>query len=139
MLVLIIIILDVPSLSCVCFRVKGFGDKEVVTTSRPRPMPQWLREQLYSDDGASKRTRAKVNEECPKCGHPEMEFWTVQLRSVDEGQTVFYEVSAFPLSTGRSAISYVLNRLSVLKFEMPAHKLCQQLRTERVDFQNVYI
>uniref|UniRef100_A0A7S3QKP3 DNA-directed RNA polymerase subunit n=1 Tax=Dunaliella tertiolecta TaxID=3047 RepID=A0A7S3QKP3_DUNTE len=37
------------------------------------------------------RTRATVDEVCPKCTHPQMEFYTMQLRSADEGQTVFYE------------------------------------------------
>jgi len=35
--------------------------------------------------------RALVGEECPKCKNPKMYFWTQQLRSADEGQTVFYE------------------------------------------------
>jgi DNA-directed RNA polymerase I subunit RPA12 len=35
--------------------------------------------------------RAVIKEECPKCRAPEMEFYTMQLRSADEGQTVFYE------------------------------------------------
>ena len=35
--------------------------------------------------------RAEVSEECPKCKFPKMFFWTQQLRSADEGQTVFYE------------------------------------------------
>ncbi|KUF87565.1 hypothetical protein AM588_10001527 [Phytophthora nicotianae] len=35
--------------------------------------------------------RATVEETCPKCGNPEMDYYTLQLRSADEGQTVFYE------------------------------------------------
>lgn len=33
---------------------------------------------------------AEVDEECEKCGHGRALFTTMQLRSVDEGQTVFY-------------------------------------------------
>lgn len=36
-------------------------------------------------------TCTQVDEPCPKCKHPQMEFYTMQLRSADEGQTVFYE------------------------------------------------
>ena len=37
------------------------------------------------------RVRATVREPCPKCKHPELQYYTMQLRSADEGQTVFYE------------------------------------------------
>ena len=33
---------------------------------------------------------AVVNEECPKCQHPQMSYTTAQLRGLDEGQTIFY-------------------------------------------------
>jgi DNA-directed RNA polymerase subunit M/transcription elongation factor TFIIS len=42
------------------------------------------------DDGIGAQ-RALVSEECQKCKHPKMYFWTQQLRSADEGQTIFYE------------------------------------------------
>eukprot|EP01086_Lenisia_limosa_P014389 TRINITY_DN44828_c0_g1_i1.p1 TRINITY_DN44828_c0_g1~~TRINITY_DN44828_c0_g1_i1.p1 ORF type:complete len:120 (+),score=24.84 TRINITY_DN44828_c0_g1_i1:162-521(+) len=37
------------------------------------------------------KSRAIVKEPCPKCGHEEARYYTLQLRSVDEGATVFYE------------------------------------------------
>jgi len=42
------------------------------------------------DDGIG-ALRALVSEECQKCKNPKMYFWTQQLRSADEGQTIFYE------------------------------------------------
>lgn len=46
---------------------------------------------VEDEELAKGRKRATVDEPCPKCAHPQLEFYTMQLRSADEGQTVFYE------------------------------------------------
>lgn len=68
----------------------------VVTQSTPKPEAGWLKEYRASKlpsvaPEAAVSQRAVVKEECPKCKAPTMEFFTMQLRSADEGQTVFYE------------------------------------------------
>ncbi len=45
---------------------------------------------LYSKLSAGE-ARASVNETCPKCQHGVCWFKSVQMRSADEGETVFYE------------------------------------------------
>ena len=40
---------------------------------------------------AGRNKHATIDEPCPKCKHPTLYFYTMQLRSVDEGSTVFYE------------------------------------------------
>jgi len=37
-----------------------------------------------------------IPEECPECHAKEMYFYTMQLRSADEGSTVFYECVRCP-------------------------------------------
>lgn len=64
-----------------------------ITYSADRPTPLWAK--TDKEQAALKRssepTRATIDEPCIKCGHEPVGFYTVQLRSVDEGQTVFYE------------------------------------------------
>ncbi len=51
------------------------------------------------DEGGKRRRKVKEEEEpdgptverkCPKCGHDQMSYAALQLRSADEGQTVFF-------------------------------------------------
>lgn len=36
------------------------------------------------------QTTATIRQTCPECGIEEMRYYTLQLRSADEGSTVFY-------------------------------------------------
>lgn len=72
----------------------GNVDETVVTTySMQRPTPIWAKSD--AEQAALRQVkepvRATIEEACIKCNHPEVGYYTVQLRSVDEGQTVFYE------------------------------------------------
>lgn len=53
------------------------------------PFVEVTREQLEAE--AKETTRAMVNKMCPQCANPEMIYFALQLRSADEGATVFYE------------------------------------------------
>mmetsp|Transcript_1830 Transcript_1830/g.4059 ORF Transcript_1830/g.4059 Transcript_1830/m.4059 type:complete len:120 (+) Transcript_1830:236-595(+) len=63
------------------------------TTSADRSVPLWAKsdEEQAALKNQGEPKRMVVEEPCPKCGAPEVGFYTLQLRSVDEGQTVFYE------------------------------------------------
>ena len=81
---------DVICTSCpYSARFDKLGNQEVTTRSLPRSKPNWIKENEDNKEKLDKN--AKIDEPCPKCGNPEMFFYTMQLRSVDEGQTVFYE------------------------------------------------
>ena len=67
-----------------------FGVTEVTTTAAPGRRQDWLKnvEDVHTD---AREKHAIIEEPCPKCDNKELYFYTMQLRSVDEGQTVFYE------------------------------------------------
>ncbi len=102
-------ILDAPVADHVNCDVCGFRCKfddinvgEVITHSAVRTKPAWIGDDVDGDEEGSTIDRKKtstgkaskhvlIEEPCPKCAHPELYFYTMQLRSVDEGSTVFYE------------------------------------------------
>ena len=60
-----------------------------VTTEQPN----WSKsdEEQARSAANSGLNRATIDEPCPKCDRTEVEYYTLQLRSVDEGQTAFYD------------------------------------------------
>ena len=65
-----------------------FHIPEIITKSAPTPKPAWIKDETTMK--ASEK-HATIEEPCPKCNNPQLLFYTMQLRSVDEGSTVFYE------------------------------------------------
>ncbi|RPA82560.1 hypothetical protein BJ508DRAFT_413996 [Ascobolus immersus RN42] len=65
----------------------------VTTRSHDGAFPSALRAKRSAiqklEDG-DVNTEATINQTCPECGRTEMKFYTMQLRSADEGATVFY-------------------------------------------------
>lgn len=57
----------------------------------PLPDCEWPLVLPLRQEGEEEDTRATVKEPCPKCAHTEAKYATLQMRSSDEGQTVFYE------------------------------------------------
>ncbi|KAG5358929.1 DNA-directed RNA polymerase I subunit RPA12 [Yarrowia sp. C11] len=66
----------------------------VVTKSAPDAFPSALRSKRSvvktSLSAGEVDEGAIIKEKCPECGHDEMTYHTLQLRSADEGATVFY-------------------------------------------------
>lgn len=63
------------------------------THSADSPVPLWAKSDVEQAAlrHSQEPTRVTVEEACIKCAAPEVGFYTLQLRSVDEGQTCFYE------------------------------------------------
>lgn len=93
-------ILDPPEFDEIRCTYCGFNAKfqEVLpqvgittTTSASTQVPLWAKDKSKPEAEGKMDKHAIIEETCSKCGHPELYFYTMQLRSVDEGSTVFYE------------------------------------------------
>ena len=65
----------------------------VTTRSRPSAFPSALRSKRSAVQTLTEedvQTTATIRQTCPECGREEMRYYTLQLRSADEGSTVFY-------------------------------------------------
>ena len=68
--------------------------RTIVTRTKESDFPSLLRQQLSSVQVVEKHKvqteRVDANMECPKCGRTGIRYSEAQLRSADEGSTIFY-------------------------------------------------
>ncbi|KAK2779246.1 DNA-directed RNA polymerase I core subunit rpa12 [Onygenales sp. PD_12] len=72
---------------------KDTASKTITSESKANAFPSALRSKrsaVQTLTAADRKGDAIVQQACPECDHPEMRFYTLQLRSADEGSTVFY-------------------------------------------------
>ncbi|CUM64039.1 uncharacterized protein PRCAT00001627001 [Priceomyces carsonii] len=76
------------------YPTSNFADLKVITRSSEDAFPSALklkRSVVKTSLGKEDLDEgAIIKEKCPKCGNEEMQYHTLQLRSADEGATVFY-------------------------------------------------
>ena len=75
------------------FAITDTSSKSITTKSKPTAFPSALRSKrsaVQTLTAEDLQTDAVIQQTCPECGREEMRFYTLQLRSADEGTTVFY-------------------------------------------------
>ncbi|ODQ64271.1 hypothetical protein NADFUDRAFT_83810 [Nadsonia fulvescens var. elongata DSM 6958] len=76
------------------YPAKDYVNLKVITGSAADAFPSSLRSKRSVVKTVMKKGEfedgATIKEKCPQCGHDEMQYHTLQLRSADEGATVFY-------------------------------------------------
>ncbi|KAL1986339.1 hypothetical protein VTN96DRAFT_6571 [Rasamsonia emersonii] len=74
-------------------RNRDIVPQTIISESKPNAFPSALRSKrsaVQTLTAEDKKTEAIAQHTCAKCGRKEMFFTTAQLRSADEGSTVFY-------------------------------------------------
>ncbi|KAI9731368.1 MAG: DNA-directed RNA polymerase I core subunit rpa12 [Cirrosporium novae-zelandiae] len=74
-------------------RNEDTSSKTIISKSKPSAFPSSLRAKrsaVQTTTANEAQTTARIKQTCPECGSPEMRYYTQQLRSADEGSTVFY-------------------------------------------------
>ena len=69
------------------------SSKTITTESKPNAFPSALRSKrsaVQTLTAEDVQTDAVIRQTCTECGRLEMRYYTLQLRSADEGSTVFY-------------------------------------------------
>ncbi|KAF1348610.1 hypothetical protein BDV97DRAFT_297265 [Delphinella strobiligena] len=87
--------LQKTTLTCdVCgAKCKDTSAKTITTESKPDAFPSSLRDKRSDVQTLTEedmQTSAVIKQPCEKCGKEEVRYYTQQLRSADEGSTVFY-------------------------------------------------
>mmetsp|Transcript_105434 Transcript_105434/g.297930 ORF Transcript_105434/g.297930 Transcript_105434/m.297930 type:complete len:191 (-) Transcript_105434:121-693(-) len=87
--------------TCACGRTKPVSEEEPLQSTvclwERKEAPWW---QLSWDEVQRKEglggarddvtEHPEIDQDCPKCGNTRLQFWTRQLRSADEGMSVFF-------------------------------------------------
>lgn len=75
-----------------------YPNEKQTTVKRYSEKKEWLEQyKRRKEKGVEEKESGKskkgaiVTQTCGECGNDEMYFYTLQLRSADEGSTVFYE------------------------------------------------
>ncbi|KAK8207986.1 DNA-directed RNA polymerase I core subunit rpa12 [Zalaria obscura] len=74
-------------------KCKDTSSKVIVTHSKPDAFPSSLRAKRSEVQTLTEediQVDATIRQTCEKCGREEVRYYTQQLRSADEGSTVFY-------------------------------------------------
>ncbi|CZR63254.1 related to DNA-directed RNA polymerase I A12.2 subunit [Phialocephala subalpina] len=72
---------------------KDTASKIITTSTKAASFPSLLRQKrsaVQTVERSDMQNEATIAETCPMCGREEVRYSAVQLRSADEGSTIFY-------------------------------------------------